>query len=105
MCCCLQTSSAESDPAINAWSDALFYSAIDTLYDAAAANAVYSVGEAYLQTAVRLATYLTPVVGVFLSVEGTTGTQDHSLNEVFVQCRKAHTCHLSFFTGLVGICK
>ena len=53
---------ADSDPEVAAWSDALFYAAIDTLYDAALANAVISVPEAYLQTAVRVLTYFSPLV-------------------------------------------
>jgi hypothetical protein len=49
-------------PSLDGWADTLFYSVIDTLYDAAALDAVTSVGEAYIDTAIRLAIFATPIV-------------------------------------------
>ncbi|KAI8468409.1 MAG: CoA-transferase family III domain-containing protein [Monoraphidium minutum] len=49
------------NPQLAAWGDVLFFSAIDALYDAAAANAALSVGRAYVDTTVRLALLLSPV--------------------------------------------
>jgi hypothetical protein len=49
-------------PGLDGWADTLFYSVIDTLYDAAALDAVTSVGEAYIDTAIRLAIFATPIV-------------------------------------------
>eukprot|EP00775_Hariotina_reticulata_P012807 gene12807-12935_t len=51
----------EAFPGINQWGDVLFYSVIDTLYDAAAVDAVFSVGEAWADTAIRLAIYASPI--------------------------------------------
>lgn len=52
------------NPQLGAWSEVLFFAAIDGLYNAAAANAVASVGRAYADTAIRLALLLSPVVSV-----------------------------------------
>jgi hypothetical protein len=49
-------------PGLDGWADTLFYFVIDTLYDAAALDAVTSVGEAYIDTAIRLAIFATPIV-------------------------------------------
>lgn len=53
---------AAAFPGLNSWSDVLFYSVIDTLYTAAAADAVATVGQAYFDTALRLAIYASPIV-------------------------------------------
>ncbi|WIA10944.1 hypothetical protein OEZ85_011107 [Tetradesmus obliquus] len=51
----------EQYPGLSGWGDSLFYSVIGLLYDAAALDAVASVGEAYVDTAIRLAIFATPI--------------------------------------------
>jgi precorrin-2 methylase len=53
---------AENNPALAPWGDALFYSTIGTLYRAAQLDAVATVAEAWADTAIRLALYISPVV-------------------------------------------
>lgn len=53
---------AESNPSLAPWGDALFYSTIGTLYKAAQLDAVATVAEAWADTAIRLALYISPVV-------------------------------------------
>ena len=53
---------AENNPQFAAWGDVLFYSAVGTLYRAAQLDAVASVAEAWGDTAIRLALYLSPLV-------------------------------------------
>jgi hypothetical protein len=53
---------AENNPELNAWGDVLFYSSIGTLYRAAQLDAVATVAEAWGETAIRLALYLSPLV-------------------------------------------
>jgi hypothetical protein len=43
------------------WGDALFYSAVGTLYRAAQLDAVATVAEAWADTAIRLALYMSPL--------------------------------------------
>lgn len=58
----LPPSSTEAFPQLNQWSDVLFYATINGLYNAAALDAVVSVGEAWADTAIRFAIWASPVV-------------------------------------------
>lgn len=53
---------AANDPALAPWGDALFYSTIGALYGAAQLDAVATVAEAWTETAIRLALYISPIV-------------------------------------------
>ena len=52
----------DSYPGLSALADLAFDSTIEALYGGAALDAVASVGEAYLDTALRLAIFLSPIV-------------------------------------------
>ncbi len=58
------TPNAANNPDRAAWSDVLFFTAIDGLYDFAAVNVAASVGRAYADTAMRLALLISPVVSL-----------------------------------------
>jgi hypothetical protein len=60
---------AENNPELNAWGDVLFYSSIGTLYRAAQLDAVATVAEAWGETAIRLALYLSPLVSHIIVIE------------------------------------
>jgi precorrin-2 methylase len=64
--CCRRSISgclhAANDPALAQWGDALFYSTIGALYRAAQLDAVATVAEAWTETAIRLALYISPIV-------------------------------------------
>lgn len=81
----------ENNPELAGWGDVLFNSAISTLFRAAQLDAVATVAEAWTDTAIALALYLSPLVRC-----PSTHTHTHIHGSACKKCR--------FFILLVCMC-